>query len=159
MKKNIKKDIFCSILTSIVCGELIAIVISLCIGDGKFYATSPDFALRFSSEIKAVIFQFFCLGLFGVVVKLASFVWDKERWSLLKQTAIHFCIIFFTLTPLGFICDWLPPPINNSFWWGTIISWCIEFIAIYIFIWLIIYISNYIKIVKINKKLKSQREK
>ena len=56
MKKIIKFG-FLGMLIGIVTGYMISLIISILMGDGIFYVTTPEFASLFSSELNAFIMQ------------------------------------------------------------------------------------------------------
>ena len=57
MFKTVLKRSALGALIGIAVSQIIAIVISLCIGDGSFYAVVPQLAERVDSEIIAVVVQ------------------------------------------------------------------------------------------------------
>ncbi len=69
---------------------LITIVISLTVGDGNYYPCVPSLTERFGNEVTAVIVQTVLSAILGAGFAGSSLIWEKDEWSLLKQTSIYF---------------------------------------------------------------------
>lgn len=127
--------------------QLIAIIISLCIADGNFYAIVPDLAERMDSEVVAAIVQTVCSFLYGAVFGGMSMVWELDNWSILKQTVVHFSVVSVVTMPIAYVTQWMPHSIL-----GAIIYFAI-FAVSYTFIWLSQYIAIKKRIDEMNKKV------
>lgn len=128
----------------IVICNFIAIIISLIIGDGIFYAVNPDLVATVGNHLNAVILQYFLSGVLGIISVFISYVWDIESWSLLKKTLTHFGLLLFVTLIISYINNW----IRLEFIFG--------FILIYVIIYFIIWISIYINIMHKIKKMNSE---
>ena len=49
----------------------------------------------------------FAALVFGVVLA-ASVIYDVERWTLARQTVVHFAVMIVTVLPLLFVSGWFP---------------------------------------------------
>jgi len=108
---NVKKELIRrglhGIPQGIAIGYVIAIIISLVIGDGTFQNVVPELVLQFDSEISAVLAQAIFSAVMGGVFAAASVIWEIDEWSILKQTGIYFCILAVTLFPIAYILHWM----------------------------------------------------
>ena len=48
----------------------------------------------------------FLAGIIISIVAAASVIYDIEKWSLLKQSAVHFIVMIFTIFPCLLISGW-----------------------------------------------------
>ena len=61
---------------------LITILISLTVGDGRFYAVVPELVADCGGELNAVILQTALSMLYGAAWAGAALIWKQEQWSL-----------------------------------------------------------------------------
>lgn len=127
--------------------QLIAIIISLCIADGNFYAVVPSLTERMNSEVSAAIVQTVCSFLYGAVFGGMSMVWELDNWSILKQTVVHFSVVSVVTMPIAYVTEWMQHSIL-----GAIIYFAIFGVS-YVFIWLSQYIAIKKRIDEMNKKV------
>lgn len=127
--------------------QLIAIVISLCIADGNFYAVVPELTERMNSEVSAAIVQTVCSFLYGAVFGGMSMVWELDNWSILKQTIVHFSVVSVVTMPIAYVTEWMPHSVIGA------ISYFAIFGVSYGFIWLSQYIAMKKRIDEMNKKV------
>jgi hypothetical protein len=106
-----------------------AIIVSLIIGDGKFYAVVPDLVADCGNEVNAIILQSICSLLYGSAWGGASVIWEKENWSLLRQSASHLIIVSLATFPVAYFTRWMPHSLS-----GILLYFGI-FFAIYFVIW------------------------
>lgn len=147
MKRNLILRAFTGAPLGVFICTVIAIIVSLIIGDGHYYATVPELNSLFGNEITAMIIQTAAVLVYGAVWGGASVIWENEKWSLLKRTVLHLIICSSVTYPIAYFTYWMPHNIV-----GTLIYFLIFFV-IYTFIWIIGYVSIKIKIDKINKNL------
>ena len=124
----------------------ITIIISLNIGDGKYYAVTPELTADCGSEIMAVVIQALCSMLYGAAFSGASLVWNTD-WSLTKMTAVHFLICSAATFPTAYLMRWM----NHSV--GGVLLYFVQFVVIYVIIWIISYMATKRKIEAFNKKI------
>jgi hypothetical protein len=134
----------------IALGHVITIIISL-FGDGTFYPTVPTLTAEFEHEISAVIFQTLLTGTLGAATAAASVIWEMERWSIAKQTGIHFLVLSIALLPIAYFSHWMDRSVA-----GFILYFAV-FVAIFIFVWLVNYAVWWRKIKRIDRKVKERK--
>lgn len=130
----------------------ITIIISLIFANGYYSPVVPSLIKQCGNEINAVIIQFVLSGIFGSICCASSVVWERDEWSILKQSFIHFIIISFTLFPIAYLTHWMEHSII-----GTITYFAI-FIFIYIVIWIIKYNIWKYRVNQINKKIQNKNK-
>ena len=67
---------------------VLTILVSVTIGDGKFYPVQPELTTLCGGELTAVALQTAASLLYGAVWAAASVIWETD-WSLLRQTLTH----------------------------------------------------------------------
>lgn len=132
----------------------ITIIFSICLGNGEFFP-APHELIDWcgGSETKAVIIQMICSLLVGAVCGGSSIIWDIEKWSLLKQTIIHFMVIVIPFFGVGYIMNWMPHYLYGA------LGYIGGFIVVYIIMWFSLYFSIKEKIKKMNKQLQGMQQK
>ena len=134
MFKKVLKSCFVGSLLAIVVSHFIAILISLCIGDGTFYPSSLGFTKVCDTEVGAVFLQFITMAIFGAICGGVACIYQASSWSLLKRTVIHFIIVIPTSLVTALLAGWIP------FYTSSIIIYLAIFILVYIIIWVVIYL-------------------
>ena len=147
MKKEILKRSLFGAPLGIAIGVIITIIISLTVGDGRFYAVVPELVNDMGSEINAVILQTVLSMVYGAAWAGASVVWDAEGWSLLKMTLVHLAIASVATFPIAYFARWMPHSTKG------ILIYVGIFIAIYAAIWLSQYAAMKKRIQAMNEKL------
>ncbi|MGE7857222.1 MULTISPECIES: DUF3021 domain-containing protein [Bacillus] len=99
-------------------------------------------------EMKTLIMYLVTANIVGLIFSFASFIFEKEEWSIVKQTSIHFIILLGTFLPTAIWIGWVP----NRF--GAILVCIGSFIMIYFIIWLVMTLYWKRKIEKLNHQLK-----
>lgn len=147
MKKTI---IRCAVgaLIGLAISTIISVAISLSIGDGSYYPVVPELIRDCGGEMKAMLVETVCSLIYGAAWAGASVIWEKESWSLLKQTTVHFAICSAATFPIAYFTRWMPRSAS-----GVLLYFGI-FIAIYAAIWLSQYASIKKRIAQINEKMK-----
>lgn len=148
MKKKIFSVCALGAVFGIVISTVIGIIISWCIGDGSFYACVPSLAEKCGSEIGAVTVQTVFSAIYGAAMAGASLVWQKESWSILRQTLSHLAIISLTTFPVAWFLDWMGHSLG-----GVLVYFGI-FLAVYFIIWLVQYLAMRSRIKKMNRYIK-----
>ena len=116
-------------------GYTMSIIFSLAFANGDYGAVHPKLIEAFGNEINAVIVQAILWGLFGFIFSGFSVIWEKDNWSLVKQTTIAFFVYLLPIMVIGYILKWFTFRILEV----------IIFISIFIFIFFIIWILIYLK--------------
>lgn len=99
-------------------------------------------------EMKTLITYLVTANIVGLIFSFASLIFEKEEWSILKQTSIHFIILLGTFLPTAIWIGWVP----NRF--GSILVCIVSFIMIYFIIWFVMTLYWKRKIEKLNHQLK-----
>ena len=147
MFKKVLKSCLVGSLVAIVISHLIAIIISLSIGDGNFYPTSLGFTKVCDTQSKASLLQFITMSFFGAACGGVARIYDVSKWSLLKRTVLHFCILTSTSLVTALLAGWIP------FSASSIIVYLAIFVVIYVIIWLVIYFKTLNEIKELNNSL------
>lgn len=147
MKKEFLFRIFVGLLGGIVISYLITIGVSMALGDGEFYPCVPSLIDHFGSELNAVIIQTILSSVLGAGFAGASIIWEKDDWSLLKQTSIYFAIVTVLMMTIAYVCEWMEHSAKG------IASYFGIFFAIFVVVWVIRYAFWKIRISKIKEKL------
>lgn len=129
MKKRVFLRCLLGAPLGLAISTLITIVISLTVGDGRFYPVVPELITDCGNEINAVLLQTVCSLLYGTAWAGASAVWDNERWSLLRQTITHLLVCSLATFPIAYLMRWMPHNIQ-----GVLLYFGI-FFGIYLVIW------------------------
>ena len=146
MKKMILRRCLAGAPIGLAISTAITIIISLNIGDGKYYAVTPELTADCGSEIMAVVIQALCSMLYGAAFSGASLVWNTD-WSLTKMTAVHFLICSAATFPTAYLMRWMEHSVG-----GVLLSF-VQFVVIYVIIWIISYMATKRKIEAFNKKI------
>ncbi len=147
MKKELIKRCLLGAPLGLAISTLITILISLTVGDGRYYAVVPQLASDLGSEINAVLLQAALSMIYGAAWAGASVVWDAEHWSLLKMTLVHLLVTSVATFPIAYFAYWMPH--SNT---GILIYIGI-FVAIYAGIWASQYSAMKKKIRAMNEKI------
>ncbi|PIE95493.1 DUF3021 domain-containing protein [Bacillus fungorum] len=99
-------------------------------------------------ETKILITYLVTANIVGLIFSFASFIFEKEEWSILKQTMIHFIVLLGTFLPTAIWVGWVP----NRF--GPILICIGIFIVIYFIIWCMMTLYWKRKIEKLNHQLR-----
>ncbi|UNP76312.1 DUF3021 domain-containing protein [Bacillus nitratireducens] len=99
-------------------------------------------------DLKKLIIYLLAANIVGLIFSFASFIFEKEEWSILKQTGIHFIVLLGTFLPTAIWIGWVP----NRF--GPILICIGSFIIIYFIIWFMMTLYWKRKIAKLNHQLK-----
>lgn len=151
MKKKILLRCLIGMTIGMSINTIISIMISLAIGDGKFYPVVPELITKCGNEINAVLLQTVCSLLYGAACAGSSVVWDKENWSLLKQTIAHLVICSLATFPAAYFTYWMPHSLS-----GVLVYFGI-FFGIYLIIWISIYLSIKKRVTQLNKKINENK--
>ena len=146
MLKKILKRSLISALASMMVHQIVAICISVSMGCGRYYAVTPAFAARFGDEITPVVVQLLLIGLVGATFAACSVIFDIERWSFLRQGALHLLITSSVTIPVCLYC-WTPENIVHAL--TLVASW----LTTYSVTWLVQYLVYRHRIRRLNDKI------
>lgn len=148
MKRKIVFTCLLGASLGLTISTVIAIAISLSVGDGRFYAVVPALAADCGSEINAVLLQTACSFLYGAAWAGASYVWKQDGWSLLRQTVTHLVVCSLATFPVAYFLRWMRHSVS-----GVLLYFGI-FLAIYLIIWLSQYSSMKKRVAEFNRKVR-----
>lgn len=98
-------------------------------------------------EITAVIVQTILSVLLGAGFAGSSLIWEKDDWSLLKQTSVYFAIVTVLMMTVAYVCEWMEHSVRGVLCYFAI------FFAIFIIVWVIQFVIWKRRISKINSKI------
>ena len=147
MKKKVLLLCLLGAPVGLALSTLITIAISFSVGDGVFYPVVPELAVQCGGELNAVLLQAVCSMLYGAAWAGASVVWNREGWSLLRQTLTHLLICSAATFPIAYLMRWIPHSAA-----GTLLYFGI-FFGVYLAIWLLQYTATKKKLRQINQRL------
>lgn len=148
MKKQIIKRGLFGFPVGISVGFVITLIISVCIGDGRYYPVTPELIGSMGNELNAVLLQTVLCGIMGSGFAIASVIWEMDSWSLAKQSGIYFLIACIVMLPIAYIANWMEHSVTGVF------SYVCIFIVIFVVVWLFQYIIWKRKIKKMNDCVK-----
>ena len=125
----------------------VTIIVSACMGGGEYSAAHPGLIDFCGNELTAVILQMVGSMFYGAVWSAASVIWEVERWSLMRQTVLHFLVCSLSALPIAYLMHWFPHNIFGA------LGYFATFFFSYLGIWLGQYISMRKRIRQFNKKV------
>ena len=146
MKKELQRGLL-GIPLGITISSILAIIISLCIGNGEFYACVPSLAESVGGELNGVMLQTALSGILGAAFGAASVIWEIDSWSLAKQSAIYFAVASIVMFPIAYLAEWMEHSIT-----GFLIYFAV-FTGIFAAVWLSQYLIWKKRIKKINSEI------
>ena len=129
MKEFFKRSIM-GFVYGVFIGQTILILESLAGGNGNFYPVSAYLLQHSSSQMVAVIIQYFLTGIIGISFATTTLIFEIDSWSITAQTALHFAITSVVMYIAGFLCGWFPHTL------GSTLIWFAVFIVVYLIMWL-----------------------
>lgn len=121
----------------------IMLMISLSLGKVVNYRTALS-----EIPLNSFLINYIISILVGFAFASGTAIYQVERWSITKQTLIHFVLTTSVFIPSAIICKWTRPDIVS------IMTYIVVFVIIYVSIWVIQYNFWKKRIRKINEKLK-----
>lgn len=85
----------------------------------------------------------------GMYFGVASLIFDKESWSPLKQTIIHFFLSVIVFFPIILFAGWIPLAAS------PMLICLAMFIVIYVVIWCLMYLYHRNQLKQLNNDLRS----
>lgn len=147
MKKKIILRGILGFPLGVAAGYLITIIISLIWANGYYSPCVPELVAIMGSEIKAVSLQALLSGILGTGFAAISVIWEIENWSIVKQTGIYFIISSLIMLPIAYFTHWM----NHSL--KGVLSYYGIFILIFVIIWIVQYIIARKNVKKMNETL------
>lgn len=149
MKKRIIIRSLFGMPLGIAISTIITVLISLVNNDGTYYAVVPDLIEDCGNELNAVMLQTILSMIYGAAWAGASVIWEKDEWSILRQSATHLVITMSATFPIAYFTRWMDHTLE-----GMIIYVAI-FLLIYVSIWISQYKTMKKRVDMINMRIKS----
>ena len=151
MKKIVSRVLY-SFPIGISCSVGISLLLSLIFGEGKYYPFASPLVLFTGSEVKAMLMQTILSGILGSVFGGMSFIWEIERWSILKQTAVYFLSVSIPMMGISYLLYWMEHSLN-----GFLLYFLI-FVMVFIVVWLLNFAIYWFKVRRINEELDLEKK-
>ncbi len=151
MKKKVIMRAMLGCPLGIAVSYIFTIIISIVIGDGKYYPCTPDLIVQTGSQLNAVLLQTVLSALLGAGCAGSSVIWEMEEWSILKQTGIYFLIIAMLMMGVAYKLYWMQHTV------GGFIQYFSIFLIIFVTIWLTQRFYWKMKIKRMNQQIKKNR--
>ncbi len=153
MKKKVLMRCLAGAPLGLALSTTITIVISLTVGDGRYYPVVPELAADCGNEMNAVLLQAVCSLLYGAMWGGASTIWEQESWSILRQTVTHLILCSAATFPVAFYLRWMPHSAAG------VLTYFGIFFGIYLVIWLSQYTAMKKRVEQINAKVRQNNSK
>jgi hypothetical protein len=148
MRKKILRRCLLGAPIGMTISTFIAIAISVSVGDGGYYPVVPQLAADCGGELNAVLLQTACSLLYGAAWAGASVIWEREDWSLLRQSAAHLTVCSLATFPVAYFMRWMRHSVSGALiYFGT-------FFAVYLLCWLCMYFAIKKRVNELNSKLR-----
>lgn len=143
------KEMLASFLVGVGIGSIIEGIISVIVG--TMVVGVPSFVATHDPVFVKLV-QILLYGGFGIVGRLAGYVYKFSKINLFLRTSIHIIALFAYFTCVAFYLHW----ITNvaSYLIGSAI-----FFLMYIIIWSVLYVAEKQKVNAINAKLEERAYK
>ena len=151
MKKIVSRVLY-SFPIGISCSVGISLLLSLIFGEGKYYPFAASLVSFTGSELKAMLMQTILSGILGSVFGGMSFIWEIERWSILKQTAVYFLSVSIPMMGISYLLYWMEHSLN-----GFLLYFLI-FVMVFIVVWLLNFAIYWFKVRRINEELDLEKK-
>ena len=149
--KRMMQHVSVGIFTGTFIGLLTSFIISWQVGEGKYYPSTPFFMSKFDTELEALGWSIVLWSLIGIMFSVASLIYRKDNWSILKQAIIHFSCTYLGLLFLNVLLNWF----DYSF--IDILRYTVVFVAIYSIVVTYSMVKVKLSLNDINKKLEKKR--
>ena len=151
MKKIVSRVLY-SFPIGISCSVGISLFLSLLFGEGKYYPFAASLVFFTGSEVKAMLLQTMLSGILGSVFGGMSFIWEIERWSILKQTAVYFLSVSIPMMGISYLLYWMEHSLN-----GFLLYFLI-FVMVFIVVWLFNLAVYWFKVKRMNRDLHLEKK-
>lgn len=151
MKKIVSRVLY-SFPIGISCSVGISLFLSLLFGEGKYYPFAASLVFFTGSEVKAMLLQTMLSGILGSVFGGMSFIWEIERWGILKQTAVYFLSVSIPMMGISYLLYWMEHSLN-----GFLLYFLI-FVMVFFVVWLFNFAIYWFKVRRINQELDLEKK-
>lgn len=151
MKKIVSRVLY-SFPIGISCSVGISLLLSLIFGEGKYYPFAASLVSFTGSEVKAMLMQTILSGILGSVFGGMSFIWEIERWSILKQTAVYFLSVSIPMMGISYLLYWMEHSLSGFLFYFLI------FVMVFIVVWLFNLAAYWFKVRRMNRDLHLEKK-
>ena len=115
--------------------QILSLLISALVSGGtQYYPVTPSLQAAAGGVLAGVLLQFIFSGLLGAASVGLTVIFQMERWSIAKQTFLHFLGLGLVFFPISFLAGWMPPSTT-----GVLL-----FIGIFILVYLTMWLAQYL---------------
>lgn len=137
-------------------GLALSILFSYLFAGSQYYPLSPNSAMgqfyyHHLSEPVVMIVAILLWISIGILFYFTNLIFTQTDWSITRATLLHFLCSYIGLLAIGILAGWFSPNLAN------VLSFTVEFIIIYLFIWLFNYYRNKKYVAEINQQLANKR--
>lgn len=151
MKKKLFLRCLLGASVGLTIGTLITLTISFLKGTGEYFAVVPELITDCGSETNAMLVQTLLSFVYGAAFAGASLIWEREDWSLLKQTLLHLAICSLATLPVAYACRWMQHSVR-----GVLIYFGF-FFAAYAVVWVVLYLTSLRRVKRMNERIAARR--
>ncbi len=148
MKKKIFNRSIVGFFTGIAIGQIISVIISLISGNGEFIICAPEFVEYIGNEAIAGTVQTLLCAVMGMGFAASSVIWEMENINIAAQTGICLSIYSVIMFPIAYFTYWMEHSLLG------IITYVCVFIFLFVVIWITQYIIYRKRLNEINKMIK-----
>ena len=151
MKKIVSRVLY-SFPIGFSCSVGISLLLTFIFGEGKYYPFASPLVLFTGSEVKAMLMQTMLSGILGSVFGGMSFIWEIERWSILKQTAVYFLSVSIPMMGISYLLYWMEHSLSGFLFYFLI------FVMVFIVVWLFNLAGYWFKVRRMNRDLHLEKK-
>lgn len=151
MKKLLNYALY-GIPTGVFIGLCISVYQSWKVGNGVYYPAPPAFIERYATSLGAMTSSIAIWGGIGMMFSISSLLFEKDDWSILKQTSVHFLFTYIGLLLINYLSNWFDYSVQD------ILNYTFIFIGMYVAIWSYSMLHTKKNLDAINQKLKKRGE-
>lgn len=153
-RMNIWKRALLGMPLGIAVTQIISICVSYALGGSAYYPCVPELIDAYGgNELAAAVVQLLVSMGYGALCGAASIIWDIERWSLVRRTALFFGILLAGMLTAGYTACWMPHS------WSGMLRYILIFAGIFAVIWVTEYAVARKRMQELNAELAKSRGK
>lgn len=153
---NLYKKILKLALWSAPLGTNIGILIDIIFNNSiNLFSSKSNFEHFFQNPISINLADLFIWALIGIIFGCSSLIYQVETWSITKQTLVHFCITYFSMSVINILAN------VNKFSWAKyydLLDFTIDFCIIYLIFWSVSIIRAKMTVRSLNRKLHQKNQ-
>ena len=147
MKRTLLRRGLVGLPLGIALGQIITVIISACVGDGRYDPVTPELTEAMGSELNAVLLQTALCAVMGSGFAMASVIWQMDTWSLARQSGVYFLVSCVLLLPIAYAANWMKHTV------GGVLGYIGIFVASFLVVWLMQYLAWQRKIRAMNNRI------